>query len=146
MRMHPLFLNACSMPPLLVAALLAGCSGSDTAANAQNATNAAASAVHRPADISEGTSPKADSISGARQCGNTEFERATCMIELILADLKANYRHVHGGGITSIKAGDGMSYSIALPQEERTDIFTYEFEVRGNQIRIKSKNESTESY
>ena len=84
-------------------------------------------------------------MSASKRCGSTTTERSACMIELILADLRANYHDI-GGGISSIKAGAGMSYSVALPQEERTDIFTYEFELRGDEIAIKSKKESTESY
>jgi len=69
------------------------------------------------------------------------------MVELILADLKENYpMGIGGGGISSIKAGVGMSYVVTLPQEERTDIFTYEFEMRGDLIAIKNKKETTESY
>ena len=85
-------------------------------------------------------------MPAAKRCGNTEIERSTCMIELILDDVKTNYKEVGGGGITNIRAGVGMSYSIARPQEERTDILTYEFELRGGEIAIKSKKESTETY
>lgn len=80
------------------------------------------------------------------KCGDSELEKSRCMIELILADIKANYKEAGGGGITSIKAGVGMSYSISLPQEERTDVFTYEFQQKDGAISIKSKKESTESY
>ncbi|GGE83177.1 hypothetical protein [Sphingomonas prati] len=68
------------------------------------------------------------------------------MIELILEDLKKNFTESGAGGITSIKAGVGMSYSVALPQEERTDFFTYEFQRRGSKITIKSKESSAQSY
>ena len=85
-------------------------------------------------------------MSASKPCGATEIERSACMIELILADLRANYREVGGGGITRIEAGAGMSYAVSLPQEERTDVLTYEFEFRGGAVVMKRRTESTESY
>lgn len=78
-------------------------------------------------------------------CGSSAVGRSACMIALILADLKANYRE-NGGGIASIKAGPGMSYTVELPQEERTDVFTYWFKTRGDAIVIARKTQSTIGY
>jgi hypothetical protein len=119
----------------LAVIVLAGCSAADSATRSPNS---AEPAKPRAAPLERG-------MPAAKPCGDSEIERSTCMIELILADLKANYHHI-GGGITSIKAGTSMSYSVALPQEERTDILTYEFELRGRAVAIRSKKEATESY
>ncbi len=81
----------------------------------------------------------------SKPCGISEMERSACMLELILADLKANYTAV-GGGITSIKAGPGMSYIVALPQEERTDIRTYTFSLNARVMTIANRLDTTESY
>lgn len=120
---------------------LAGCTGSNAAAPANDAATPDPHARTAARDQAKGRT-----MSASKPCGTTRIERSACMIELILDDIKANYSAIGGGGITSIKAGVGMSYTIALPQEGRTDLFTYEFELRGNDIAIKSKKESTQSY
>ncbi len=81
----------------------------------------------------------------SRPCGTGELERSACMIELILTDLRANYTAI-GGGITSIKAGPGMSYVVALPQEERTDVRTYRFTIGDGMMTIADRQDSTEQY
>ncbi|MCL2591147.1 MAG: hypothetical protein FWD67_09830 [Betaproteobacteria bacterium] len=85
-------------------------------------------------------------MPAAKRCGSTALERSTCMIGLILADLKKNYGFVGGGGITSIRESASMSYTVELPQEERIDIFTYEFEMRGGLIAVKSKKGTVKSF
>ena len=79
------------------------------------------------------------------KCGDNQTELSICMIQLILVDLKENYDTI-GGGITRIDAGAGMSYTVALPQEERTDLLTYKFEHAQGAVSIKSKTVSVESY
>ena len=141
MRIAPLI----SMAPTSVVLslfVLTGCSGSDVAANsdqpAAQASPVAQSAMS-PDQAKGAPTPR------AMRCADTELDRSICMIALISADLKANYHWV-GGGITSIKADASLAYSVALPQDERTDVYTYEFEVRGDEIAIKNKKESTVSY
>ena len=82
----------------------------------------------------------------SKKCKDTNLNRAQCMIELILEDLSANYGEVGGGGISSIKAASSTSYIVSLPQEERVDIFTYEFEIKKGIVSLKSKVASTESF
>lgn len=141
-----LFARKTATASALAALLLASCSGSDAAPNAQANTQAGTASNGARALPASRDKMKGRAVPNSKPCGTSELERSTCMIELILADLKANYRGIGGGGITSIKAGVGLSYSIALPQEERTDILTYEFEARGDTIAIKNKKESTETY
>ncbi len=81
----------------------------------------------------------------SKKCKETNLHRAKCMIELILEDLSANYGAI-GGGISSIKAGSSTSYIVSLPQEERVDIFTYEFEIKNDVVGLKSKVASTQSF
>jgi len=83
---------------------------------------------------------------GRKPCGASEIERSTCMIELILADLASSGIGVGVGGITSIKAGAGLSYTVALPKEERTVLLTYEFTAGDGGIAIGGRKEAIESY
>ncbi|MFV0623264.1 hypothetical protein ACBY01_04525 [Sphingomonas sp. ac-8] len=139
--------NSNALLAMLAALALFGCSGSDATATDRRETPEATGPTSGRAPFPTlGQQTKGSSVETSMQCGSSELERASCMIQLILADLKANYRATGGGGITSIKAGVGMSYSVALPHEERSDIFTYEFEEQGGKIAIKSKKDSTESY
>lgn len=82
----------------------------------------------------------------SKKCKDTNLHRAQCMIELILEDISANYESMGGGGISSIKAVSSTSYSVSLPQEERIDIFTYEFEIKSDIVSLKSKVASTQSF
>lgn len=84
-------------------------------------------------------------MNTSKKCKNTNLHRAQCMIELILEDLSANYGSIGGGGISSIKAGSSTSYIVALPQEERIDVFTYEFAIKGDMVSLKSKVAATKS-
>lgn len=69
------------------------------------------------------------------------------MVELMLEDIAANYDQVSGGGVTQIKQLTSRSYQISLPQEERTDLFTYEFEVNARgEVRIARKTPGTISH
>ena len=85
-------------------------------------------------------------MNPSKKCKDTNLNRAQCMIELILEDLSANYGEVGGGGISSIKAASSTSYIVSLPQEERIDIFTYEFDIKKGIVSLKSKVASTESF
>ena len=68
------------------------------------------------------------------------------MIELALADVSANYGFVGGGGISEIAQLATLRYRVSLPQEERVDVFTYEFAIDGKgRISIAKRQESTDS-
>jgi len=92
--------------------------------------------------------PKKDSktMTPAKQNTSSNLYRNRCMIELILEDIAANYGGVGGGGISSIKAASSTSYVVSLPQEERIDLLTYEFNVKADgTVSVKSKVASTQS-
>lgn len=85
-------------------------------------------------------------MTPAKQNTNSNLYRNRCMIELILKDIATNYGGVGGGGISSIKAASSTSYVVSLPQEERIDLLTYEFNVKADgTVSVKSKVASTQS-
>ena len=85
-------------------------------------------------------------MTPAKQNTNSNLYRNRCMIELILEDIATNYGGVGGGGISSIKAASSTSYVVSLPQEERIDLLTYEFNVKADgTVSVKSKVASTQS-
>jgi hypothetical protein len=117
------------------------CSGcSDTQAPAKTRAEPSAALSAKPDAGGESTVKP-------RQCKTTNLDRSICMAEMILADISTNYGWVSGGGVSEIKQLSGTSYQITLPQEEREDIYTYEFDVaKDGTVSIKSKKESTKSY
>jgi hypothetical protein len=85
-------------------------------------------------------------MSPAKQNTRSNLYRTRCMIELILEDISATYDGVSGGGISSIKATTSTTYVVSLPQEERVDLLTYDFNVKADgSVSVKSKVASTES-
>lgn len=90
---------------------------------------------------------KQTAVKMSRKCKPTNLEKSVCMIEMLLADISANYGWVSGGGVSEIRQLSGTSYQITLPQEGRDDIFTYEFKVETDgTVTLTSKKESTKSY
>ncbi|MEH3038607.1 MAG: hypothetical protein PGN21_00845 [Sphingomonas paucimobilis] len=133
---------------LFAALALAACGNPDAGTNRHDTAvgNQDAGPTLRKTTAPTTTETSGDRLmSASKPCGTSEMERSACMVELILADLKANYTAI-GGGITSIKAGPGMSYSVALPQEERTDIRTYTFTLNAGVMTIADRRDTTESY
>lgn len=85
-------------------------------------------------------------MTTAKQNTSSNLYRNRCMIELILEDIAANYGGIGGGGISSIKAVSSTSYIVSLPQEERIDLLTYEFNVKADgTVTVKSKVASTQN-
>ncbi len=85
-------------------------------------------------------------MAPAKQNTNSNLYRNRCMIELILEDITTSYGGVGGGGISSINAASSTSYVVSLPQEERIDLLTYEFNVKADgTVSVKSKVASTQS-
>ncbi len=116
-----------------VGSLVPARAAADTAANASKASPKSAA--------------KKDSktMSLSKKCPPGNLHRSRCMIELLLEDLAANYGGVGGGGISSIRAATSTSYVVSLPQEERIDVLTYEFDVKADgTISVKSKVASTQ--
>lgn len=92
--------------------------------------------------------PKKDrkTMAPAKQNTNSNLYRNRCMIELILEDITTSYGGVGGGGISSINAASSTSYVVSLPQEERIDLLTYEFNVKADgTVSVKRKVASTQS-
>ena len=85
-------------------------------------------------------------MAPAKQNTNSNLYRNRCMIELILEDITTSYGGVGGGGISSINAASSTSYVVSLPQEERIDLLTYEFNVKADgTVSVKRKVASTQS-
>ena len=74
-------------------------------------------------------SKKGVTMTSSKKCKSDNVHRSKCMIELMLEDIAATYNATGGGGISNIKALTSTSYSVSLPQEERIDVLTYEFNV-----------------
>jgi hypothetical protein len=148
MRIRPLervaFLSA-----MLVLPTVAGCSAPGPVANVAEANAVAVNAVAATPVFNESvlSDPTPDPVflKTPRLCDDTALARTSCMIELILADLKANYPFIGGGGISEIREETELSYTVELPQEERADRFTYTFRVRGREVTIIGKTSSTRS-
>lgn len=129
--------------------LFAGCIAlswgmvTDTAANVTTSGEKPSTAL----TMNASTQKKDNStMNNSKKCKDTNLHRAQCMIELILEDISANYTATGGGGISSIKAASSTSYIVSLPQEERIDIFTYEFKIENGVVSLKSKVASTQSF
>ena len=85
-------------------------------------------------------------MAPTKQNTSSNLYRNRCMIELMLEDIATNYGGIGGGGISSIKAASSTSYVVSLPQEERIDLLTYEFNVKADgTVAVKSKVASTQS-
>ena len=85
-------------------------------------------------------------MAPTKQNTSSNLYRNRCMIELMLEDIATNYGGIGGGGISSIKAASSTSYVVSLPQEERIDLLTYEFNVKADgTVSVKSKVASTQS-
>jgi hypothetical protein len=110
-------------------------------------SSAATGAVENKTVKTGQTLMKQTAVKMSRKCKPTNLEKSVCMIEMLLADISANYGWVSGGGVSEIRQLSGTSYQITLPQEGRDDIFTYEFKVETDgTVTLTSKKESTKSY
>lgn len=151
MRNRPLE-RVALLPAMLVLLIPPGCSAPDPVANVMEANAAAANvAAASPvpdSDRSVLSDPVPDPVflKTPKLCDDNALAQTSCKIELILADLKANYRFIGGGGISEIREEGGSSYTVELPQEERADRFTYRFRVSGREVAIIGKTVSTRSY
>jgi hypothetical protein len=76
-----------------------------------------------------------------KECKMNPLERSTCVIELILQDIRDTYKLVPGGGIGLIRQNATTSYSIELLREEHVDVFTYTFDFADDRVTILSKVE-----
>ena len=65
------------------------------------------------------------------------------MVALLTADIRETYDWPSGGGIASIEQIGSTTYTVSLPQEERTDLFTYEFAVTAKAVSIKTRTPGT---
>jgi hypothetical protein len=86
---------------------------------------------------------KAKAAMNSKKCSPGAINRSKCMIELIFEDLSLNYP----AGATKIQAISTNQFVISIAQEERTDQFTYDFDLsKPNLVSIVKKVESTKSY
>lgn len=135
---------------MLVLLTMAGCSAPDPMANGAEgnavAANAAVATPVGSGSVLSDPVPDPVFLKTPKLCDDTALARTSCMIEFILADLKANYRFIGGGGISEIREEAGSTYTVELPQEERVDRITYSFRVRGREVAIIGKTVSTRSY
>ena len=128
------FLTVVVASAFAVGALVAMPAVADNSANAHKASPKSA--------VKKDSKP----MSTSKKCPPGNLHRSRCMIELLLEDIAANYDGVGGGGISSIKAASSTSYVVSLPQEERIDLLTYEFDVKADgTVSVKNKVASTQA-
>lgn len=78
---------------------------------------------------------------------DTVLSRSTATINQILVDLNNTYKHVGGGGITSIQQTATDTYLVSVSQEERIDQIHYTVKLdKSCQLRILEKHETTKSF
>lgn len=94
----------------------------------------------------QSSSQKVKFMTTKKSCKNDQFSHTKCMIELILQDLEMSGDGVGGGGVSEIKQIMTETYTVSLPMEERTQIYTYKFDVQPELISIESKTSSVKSH
>jgi hypothetical protein len=116
-------------------------SESSTANSAISSNTGASTAV-----ASKTTKADRVAMKMSKKCESTNLHQSICMVELMLEDVTQNYDGVDGN-IAEIKTLSPYSYQVTIPQDERADIYTYEFEVKKDGIvSMISKKESAKSY
>jgi hypothetical protein len=81
------------------------------------------------------------------ECKSSAMEKSYALIRFVLDDLKANYPHVGGGGISEIKQTQTNLFVVSIAQEERIDQLSYQLAVDDNcKVSLESKEESTISF
>ena len=80
------------------------------------------------------------------ECTMDPVAQSICVYDLILDDIRDNYRQRGGGGISGIVQTSTTGFAARLEQEGRVDVRSYEFrfEADGRPV-IVSVTESTES-
>lgn len=118
---------------LLLPALMLGCSGPAIG-------NAPA------ADTATPPANKGPMMTASTPCAADNIARTSCMIRLILDDIAAHYDQTGGGGISAIRQLSTTRFQAELPQEERADLLTYDFDIADDgAISITGRTASTES-
>ncbi len=85
-------------------------------------------------------------MNKSKKCAPNNLQKTICALELILADITETYSWI-GGEVFEIKALTSTSYKVSISQEERADIFTYEYSAKKDgTVTLLSKTESTRSY
>ena len=62
----------------------------------------------------------------ASNCGKNPIERSICVYRMLLEDVSETYGAEGGGGISSLKQISTTEFRVAISQEERKDLITYE--------------------
>ena len=82
-----------------------------------------------------------------KNCESNSVVKSKSLINFILDDILATYRHTGGGGITSIKEVVTHTYEVTIAQEERMDVLRYELAIDETCIvTLLKKSESTVSF
>jgi len=73
-------------------------------------------------------------------------ERSICILEALLADVRATYKLSGGGGVSAIVQKATHHYQVQIAQEGRVDLIDYEVAIGpGGAVKITSRKESSSS-
>lgn len=88
----------------------------------------------------------ADAAPRSRSCPTEAVARSICILELLLADVRATYRPRGGGGISAIVQKSTLHFQVQISQEQRLDLIDYEVSVAADGlVRITSRKTGTGS-
>lgn len=91
----------------------------------------------------KGTKP----MSANQNCSLSPVAQSRCVIAAILDDIGETYAPTGGGGIRSITQEATRVYTVAISQEERVDLITYEVSVsEDGAVSILSRKTGTKSF
>ena len=124
----------------LLAGLAAACSAASSTAGPTNAATAAIADATVAPGAGRPSPPQPVAFTAAsKPCGDQPIDRTTCMIELILDDLRTTGDGVGGGGISAIDARGSTNFTVSLPMEERVQKYDYAFAVSPGRVAISGK-------
>ena len=86
-------------------------------------------------------------INQKKSCMSNSIIKSQNLIDFMLKDILATYKHTGGGGITSLKEIATHIYEVSIAQEERVDVLTYELAIDNTcTVTLLKKSESTVSF
>lgn len=96
--------------------------------------------------VDAGGEQKAILMPNDKACTESAVARSICVLKRIMDDIAETYPEVGGGGITSIRLETSSLYIVAIAQEERIDLLSYEFEIaEDGEVHILSRTAGVES-
>jgi hypothetical protein len=132
-------LRRCYLATVFCALAIVSCGKADSSTTVQ-------AAKPEKRVISKAVETNEVKMNMSKKCAKDNLHQSICKIEMILEDISKNYAWI-GGEVSEIKLIATNSYQITMPQNERADIFTYEFAAKADgTVTIVSKKESTRSY